>query len=94
MILLFKRISVLHCKLIYSQLLLIRHPQNSKYVVQINRGAELRIHFSTGSQWSVSSEIVRIKHSAELTAVDYCFLSVQSNSNQIYLARKLSPSLL
>ena len=33
----------------------------------INRGAELRVHFNIGSQCSVSREILRIKHSAELS---------------------------
>ena len=51
------------CTHMYSQLQLIRHHQNS-YFVWINWGAKLRVHFNIGSQWSVSEEIVRIKHSA------------------------------
>ena len=48
----------------YSQLRLIRHPQKFRFSVRINQDAELRVHFNIGSQWSVSREIVRIKHSA------------------------------
>ena len=39
-------------------------PAKFKFVVQIKQGAELRVHFNIESQWSVSREIVRIKHSA------------------------------
>ena len=33
-------------------------PSKFRFFVQINRGAELRVHFNIGSQWSVSIEIV------------------------------------
>ena len=33
-------------------------PSKFKFFVRINRGAELKVYFSIGSQWSMSREIV------------------------------------
>ena len=55
---------------IYSQLRLIRHHQNSGKLSELSEldwSAELTVLFNKGNQWSVSREIVRIKHSAELS---------------------------
>ena len=42
-------------------------PSEFRKTVRIIQSAELTVLFNIGSQWSVSREIVRIKHSAELS---------------------------
>ena len=42
-------------------------PSEYNFFARIKRGDELRVAFNIGSQWSVSREIVRIKHSVELS---------------------------
>ena len=58
------------------------------FFVRINQGAELRVHLNIGSQWSVSREIVRIKHSAELSLCrinrSRLYLCQLENSNSIF----------
>ena len=39
---------------------------NSEIFVRIIRSGELRVHFTAGSQWSVSREIVLIKQTVRI----------------------------
>ena len=61
-------------------------PSTFKILLQINRGANLRVQFSIRSQCSVSREIVRIKHSAELS-------ECRIKHSQLYLAKETDSHL-
>ena len=75
-----------HVGTMYNQLQLIHHPQNSDLLYQ---GAELRVHFNIGCQWSVSRETVRIKHSAQLSGwrINHSRLYMNMNSWRSILCR-------
>ena len=60
------QINIVEQRAWYSQLQLIRHHQNSGKLNYLNCQITSLL-FNIGSQWSVSREIVRIKHSAKLS---------------------------